>query len=128
VLSRDVTETGAARTPVLGADLERAFASGDPRLERLGMAGTSVCFHNRDAPAWSVTVLLDRMPPAVADGSEPAEVHIELTNSQSERLAVGLLALQAALLAGDAAFSGPVRKYLAVHSVLRALLIEQQRH
>jgi hypothetical protein len=109
---------------ILRARLERAFATTDSRLERLGMAGTSVRFQDRDLPDAAVTVLLDRQPPAVAGAEEPAEVRIVLSSEQFKRFALGILELQPALLNGEAAWSGPVRKYLAVHSVLRSLLID----
>jgi hypothetical protein len=106
--------------------VERALDVDDVRRVRLGMAGTSVCFQVRDRPEASVTVCLDRTPPCVMDGREPAEVLIELTAEQALRLARGLLELQAALIRGEASFAGPVRKYLAVHNVLRSLLIQQE--
>jgi putative sterol carrier protein len=96
----------------------------DPRLTRLSHAGTSVSFKNLDAPADSVTVLLDRDPPVVADGDEPAEITIELTEEQWTKVARGALSLPPALLTGTVAYRGPVRKYLTVEPVLRAMLAE----
>jgi hypothetical protein len=116
-----IDRPGAALRTKLG----RAFASGDSRLERLAIAGTSVNFVNRDEPDDSVTVLLDRNPPQVADGREPAEIRIDLTREQMGRLSIGLLEIQLVLMSGDVPFSGPVRKYLIVHSVLRGLLIDR---
>jgi hypothetical protein len=107
--------------------LEQALTIADSRLERLSMASTSVCFENIDAPSDSVTILLDRQPPTVTDGREPAEIQIALNADQIQRFATGLLELQADLLDGAAAFSGPIRKYLAVHSVLRSMLVQIQQ-
>jgi hypothetical protein len=100
------------------------LATGDPRLSRLGAAGTSVTFHNLDAPEASVTILLDRQPPDVTGEEEPAEITIDLTADQSARFARGAFSLPSALLSGDAYYRGPVRKYLAVDPVLRSLLAD----
>jgi hypothetical protein len=104
--------------------LATVFASGDPRLARLSAAGTSVCFHLIEAPHASVTVLLDRDPPGLAGGDEPAEITLELTAEQGGQLLTGALAAPAALLSGRIPYRGPVRKYLAVHPVLRGLLAD----
>jgi hypothetical protein len=110
--------------PHLRDRLESAFQTDDPRIGRLGGAGTSVCFQVLHDPTQSVTVLLDRDPPAVLGGDEPAEITIELDEQQAERLARGGLSLPPALLAGQIAYRGPVRKYLMVDPVLRALLAD----
>jgi hypothetical protein len=104
--------------------LGEVFAGGDPRLRRLSAAGTSVNFQIADAPQSSVTVLLDRQPPSLAGGDEPAEITIELTARQGVLFASGLLPVPSALLGGELPYRGPVRKYLAVHPVLRGLLAE----
>ena len=117
--------------PALGSDadllrerLGEGFAGGDPRLRRLSAAETSVSLQITDAPQSSVTVLLDRKPPSLAGGDEPAEITIELDEAQAERLARGGLSLPPALLAGQVGYRGPVRKYLMVDPVLRALLAD----
>jgi hypothetical protein len=112
------SEAGAA----LRRNLERVLASGDARLVRLSAAETSVSFRTRNAPDASVTILLDRHPPVLTDGDEPAEITIELTAAQARRLARGALLLPNALIGGEVAYTGPVRKYLAVDPVLRSLL------
>jgi hypothetical protein len=104
--------------------LTSALGTDDPRINRLGVAGTSVCFQVAHDPEQSATVLLDRVPPAVLAGDEPAEITIELDEAQAERLARGGLSLPPALLAGQIAYRGPVRKYLMVDPVLRALLAD----
>jgi hypothetical protein len=104
--------------------LAQVFAGGDPRLRRLSAAETSVTFQIADAPQSSATVLLDRQPPGLAGGDEPAEITIELTARQGVLFATGLLPVPSALLAGELPYRGPVRKYLAVHPVLRGLLAE----
>jgi hypothetical protein len=106
------------------ARLATVFASGDPRLARLSAAETSVTFQFVGAPQASVTVLLDRNPPALAGGDEPAEITLELTPEQGLQLLTGALAAPAALLSGRIPYRGPVRKYLAVHPVLRGLLAD----
>lgn len=104
--------------------LAAVFASGDPRLARLSAADTSVLFQFVGAPQASVTLLLDRHPPALAGGDEPAEIMLELTPEQGVQLLNGALAAPAALLAGRIPYRGPVRKYLAIHPVLRGLLTD----
>ena len=104
--------------------LATVFASGDPRLQRLSAAGTSVSLRFAGAPQASVTILLDREPPALADGDEPAEITLELTTEQGIQLLTGVLAAPAALLSGRIPYRGPVRKYLAIHPVLRGLLAD----
>ena len=112
---------------LLRVRLEQVLASGDPRLVRLAAAETSVDFHNVDAPEHSVTLLLDRKPPALAPKPEPAEITIELNAQEHLLFALGRLPLPTSLHAGRIPFRGPVRKYLAVHPVLRAMLAELDR-
>jgi hypothetical protein len=109
---------------LLRARLERVLATGDPRLDRLAAAGTSINFHIVDAPSASVTILLDRQPPGLGGADEPAEITIELTSRQVARFARGALSLPPALVTGEAPYRGPVRKYLAVDPVLRGLLAD----
>ena len=91
--------------------LGEVFAGGDPRLRRLSAAGTSVNLQITDAPQSSVTVLLDRQPPSLAGGDEPAEITIELTARQGVLFASGLLPVPSAMLGGELPYRGPVRKY-----------------
>lgn len=113
--------------PRLGERLRLAFGGDDPRLGRLAAAGTSVSFQIREDPEQSVTLLLDRDPPAVRRGDEPAEITIELDHEQAVMLARGALSLPPELLAGHIAYCGPVRKYLTVDPVLRAVLADLDR-
>jgi hypothetical protein len=106
----------------LRACFERVFSGKGRAIRRLGSAGTSVAFQLTGAQRGSVTVLLDRHPPCVTDGSEPAEILIELTTDQAEAFARGSLLLPTAILEGEIRFRGPVRKYLAVDPIIRALL------
>ncbi len=102
--------------------LELVLASRDPRVRRLGASGTSVTLIVKEAPDATVTVLLDRDPPAVVLGAEPAEITIELTRADATRFAHGQLSLPTALMGGHIPYRGPVRKYLVVDPVLRSLL------
>jgi hypothetical protein len=120
----DVTGTGSDGGLSLRARLERVVATGDPRLDRLAAAGTSVTFRIPEAPARSVTLLLDRRPPVVMGADEPAEITLELTREQAYRFERGRFALPPAALTGATPYSGPIRKYLAVDPVLRGLLAE----
>ena len=113
--------------PVVGLQqaLEQALAADQPaKLDRLGGADTSVSFRIAGERPEAVTVLLDRQPPCVVAGSEPAEVSIEIDRRQAELFVDGRLTLPALMLAGHVQYSGPVRKYLMVDSVLRSLLAE----
>jgi hypothetical protein len=103
--------------------LHAALSVEGAEVRRLGAAGTSVTLWVTDAQESSVTLLLDRQPPAVVDGREPAESVIELTSEQADRFARGLLPLPGMLVAGRMAHSGPIRKYLSVDPVLRSLLL-----
>ena len=111
--------------PPASARIVRALASPDPRIRRLAAAETSVTFVNLDAPDDSVTLLLDRDPPVAAGGHEPAEITIEMSAKQYELFSRGAFSLPAALMAGQASYRGPVRKYLSVDPVLRGLLEDQ---
>lgn len=111
----------AAQPLTLLDRIERALAIDDPAVFRLGAAGTSVTFVVPGAHEHSVTLLLDREPPEIGGGVS-GEVTIELTGTQAEAFSRGRLVLSIALLDGEAAYSGPVRKYLAVDPILRGLL------
>ncbi len=106
----------------LRESVERALDLGGRPVHRLGSAGTSVTFLVVEAEEMSLTLLLDRHPPEVVDGSEPAEITIELTPEQAARFARGELILPNCILRGEVPCRGPVRKYLAFDPILRALL------
>ena len=108
--------------PRLRERLATALAGDDPRIGRLTKSQTSVTFTIRDRPAAAATVLLDRNPPKVAAAVEPAEIVIEFDRAQAAQFAIGELSLPPRLLAGDVTYQGPIRKYLVVDPVLRAVL------
>jgi phospholipid/cholesterol/gamma-HCH transport system ATP-binding protein len=112
---------------VLRHALERAMRAADPGVGRLRHAQTSVRFEVRDTPG-AVTMLLDRDPPVVLDGDEPAEVTLVLDGEQAQRFAAGRLPIPTAIVLGDVAYEGPVRKYLEVDPILRRLLEGPGRH
>ena len=99
-------QDGLARRPELG--------------ERLAFAETSVCL--RAGRSQAVTLLLDRLPPEVHVGAQPAEVEVELPRGALDKLAAGELLLPLALMAGEARHAGPVRRLLGVSPILRSLL------
>jgi len=107
-------------TGTLRAALERALALGGRPVHRLGSAGTSVTFTIAGSDA--ATLLLDRHPPMICGGDEPAEIAIDLAEEQGERFLCGELTLPTDVLMGAVATRGPVRRYLALDPVLRALL------
>jgi hypothetical protein len=102
--------------------LAAALAGDDPRIGRLAKARTSVTFQIRGQPGAAATVLLDRDPPVLTATAEPAEIVIEFDQAQAASFAVGELSLPPRLLTGDVAYQGPIRKYLMVDPVLRAVL------
>ena len=69
-----------------------------------------------------MTLLLDREPPEVVAGVEPAEITIEMDREQAARFAAGELVLPNLILRDEVAWRGPVRKYLSLDPVLRGLL------
>lgn len=89
---------------------------------RLARARTSVAFDVLDRPEASATLLLDRFPPHVVKGLQPAEVTVRLTVDQVRRFARGELRLPVAVAAGEVAFEGPVRRYLGVDPIIRGKL------
>jgi hypothetical protein len=93
---------------------------GDARRTRLSIANTSVTFMVEGCAA--ATVLLDRDPPRVAGGIEPAEITVHFTAEAAASYGSGAVALGPVLLAGEVTCHGPIRKYLMVDSVVRRLL------
>ena len=108
----------------LRARVERALERGDRSVRRLSSAGTSVNLRCPERPGDSVTLLLDRDPPEIAGGDEPAEIVIELTARQADLFVAGELVLPTEIAAGRVAYHGPVRKFMAVAPVLRHLLAQ----
>lgn len=102
--------------------IERAVLDDDLAALRLGRSGTSVAFRVGDDTVNSVTLLLDRQPPEVRDGTEPAEVIIELTRELAARFLRGELVLGTAIYSGLVTCRGPVRRYLGVDPILRTQL------
>jgi len=118
----------SAATPpaVLRAALERAVRAGDPGVGRLRHAQTSARLQCSDGSG-AVTILLDRDPPVVLGDDEPAEVTLVLDPEQAVRFSQGRLPMPAAVVLGDVAHEGPVRKYLEVDPILRRLLATGRR-
>jgi len=102
--------------------IETAVLDDDLAALRLGRSGTSVAFRVGDDAGSSATLLLDRQPPEVRDGSEPAEVIIELTPETAARFLRGELVLGTAIYSGLVTCRGPVRRYLGVDPILRGQL------
>ena len=103
--------------------LARALdAEGDQRLRRLSHANTSVTFEVSGSTPTKMTLLLDRNPPELHGGDQPAAITITLTPEQADRFAIGALSLPVTLASGRATWTGPVRSYLMVDAVIRSLL------
>lgn len=111
------------RARELGGALDD-FVAGDGAAQlRVSRAGTTARFLVEDDGAESVTLLLDRRPPATCHGpGVDAEITVRLSGEQAGAMARGELVLATAILTGDVRVSGPVRKYLAVEPILRASL------
>lgn len=125
----DDDELGERTTRAAGLltlSLRTVLSSSRPAVRRLARAGTSVAFHLGESGA-GATLLLDRRPPEVIDGAEPAEIDIVLTPEQARAFANGSISLPIALVSREVGFRGPVRKYLAVDPIMRALLAELAR-
>ena len=120
-----VNEPPTVRTVNASGHLRRALlraiesGEGSRAVHRLGSAATSVTFHIEGHGR--VTLLLDRRPPMLTD-DEPGEITIELDVDQARRFSAGELVLSNHLLQGTVIAWGPVRKYLAVDPIVRALL------
>jgi phospholipid/cholesterol/gamma-HCH transport system ATP-binding protein len=99
--------------------LTQALSRPSRARARLGAAGTSIAFTADDERC---TLLLDRDPPAVVQGLEPTEIEITLPGETGRAFADGRLPMTGALARGAATARGPVRRYLAVDAILRALL------
>jgi phospholipid/cholesterol/gamma-HCH transport system ATP-binding protein len=101
--------------------LSRGLQSGHPSVDRLRHARTSIRFTIEDE---AVTLLLDRTPPEVTEGDEPAEIEITLTPEQAARYAAGKLPIPRAVVTGTVRSRGPVRKYLEVDAIVQWLIGE----
>jgi ABC-type multidrug transport system fused ATPase/permease subunit len=88
---------------------------------RLSYARTSVAFHVEGGNN-PCTLLLDRRPPTLTGGNEPAEIELHLTPRQAHRLALGRLPRPNAVLSRAVSSRGPVRRYLEVDPILQNLL------
>lgn len=104
--------------------LTQALAGNERSALRLLKSKTSVAFVVDDDTEHRVTLLLDRNPPAVGNGTAPSEARFHLTAAQAELFCAGRLPLPAALLNGDVSASGVVRPYLSVDAILRRLLAD----
>lgn len=113
---RPVADAGRLR-----ARLEEVLRLEDPAVLRLGSAGTSIAFVVTDGEPERVTLLLDREPPEISD-VESAEITVEMTARRAREFSTGRLVLSTCLIAGEAQYTGPARKYLAVDPILRGLL------
>jgi hypothetical protein len=94
----------------------------------LSHADATVRFVVVDEPQEAVTLLLDRRPPQVVNGDEPAEIVFELSREQAAQFIRGNLALPPAVLDGRVAAYGHARKYLTVDPILRRLLRDEEEN
>ncbi|MHB8694129.1 MAG: ABC transporter ATP-binding protein [Solirubrobacteraceae bacterium] len=119
-----VDPAGAARQ--LRAALNAVLTGDSPIIGRLSYARTSVRFDVQGA-SHPTTLLLDRRPPQLGAGEEPAEIEITLSAEQASRFALGGLPLPAAAVSGKIGVRGPIRRYLEVDPIVRGLLQAQAK-
>jgi SCP-2 sterol transfer family len=86
---------------------------------RMALADTTVRIQLADGPGYAITLLLDRDPIALSDGSGEPQIALAMTAVQLEGLARGELALAMEIAHGRVDYSGPVRKFLRVMPILR---------
>lgn len=93
--------------------------------QRASRAQTTVTIHvaqpDGSAPAPLAYLALDRDPVVVEPAGAEAEVDLILTREDLAALLAGDLHLALAIARGDVTFRGPVRKFLRITPVLRAL-------
>jgi phospholipid/cholesterol/gamma-HCH transport system ATP-binding protein len=120
--ARPVAPADAARE--LRAALTGVLTGDSPIIGRLSYARTSVRF-DVDGVSDPTTLLLDRRPPQLGSGDQPAEIEISLSADQALHYAFGDLPMPAAAVAGQIRVRGPVRRYLEVDPIIRGLLRSQ---
>lgn len=121
----DAAGTSAGPAEGLRDALARVLGCGDPIVDRLSYARSSVSFMV-SGEGDSVTLLLDRRPPKLGDHRDPAEIDIELSPEQAHLFVNGALSMPAAVATDAVAYRGPVRRYLEVDPILRRLLGEHR--
>lgn len=117
-----LTQSAIEAARRLGESVVHALELGGSAVHRLGPAGTSARFVVAGADERSVTLLLDRQPPQVVRGQEPAEIRIDFDTEQATLFSKGELIVPNCIVGGEVSYRGPVRKYLRVDPILRALL------
>jgi phospholipid/cholesterol/gamma-HCH transport system ATP-binding protein len=112
----------------LGDALRRALEhDGDARVLRLTRMGSSVRFVI-EGDDTTLTLLLDRTPPVVTSGDEPAEITFSVPRDLVAELAFGRLPMAPAVIAGEVTGSGPIRQYLEIDPILQSLLRDVAGH
>lgn len=107
--------------------LRELFAAADDGVasQRPSRAQTTVTIHVEQPDGTGPTPLaylaLDREPVVVERAGAKAEVDLVLTREDLAALLCGELHLALAIARGDVSYRGPVRKFLRITPVLRAL-------
>jgi hypothetical protein len=95
-------------------------AAEDPRLSKtLARAGATIRIELLDDPDLSVTLLLDRTPIEVVDGTTSADVNLSIASVDLDRLCSPDFHLAMAIVRGRVQYEGDVRKFLRVTPVVR---------
>jgi hypothetical protein len=89
--------------------------------DRLALASTTVAITLADEPDLSTTLLLDRSPIEIVDGAVDSEARMWIASVDLRRMWWGDFYLPMAIAKGRVRVSGPIRKFLRVVPILRAV-------
>ncbi len=99
----------------------QAAADNERLANRLAVANTSVRIELADEPDLAIALLLDSDGVRVVHGDTPTETVLSLSSVDLERLRSDHFNLPMAIARGRVAATGPVRKFLRVMPIVRAL-------
>jgi hypothetical protein len=89
--------------------------------DRLALANTTITITLADEPDLSTTLLLDRSPIEILDGSGDAEAAMWIASVDLRRIWSGDFFLPMAIAKGRVRIRGPVRKFLRIVPILHAI-------
>ena len=89
--------------------------------DRLALATTTVTITLADEPDLSTTLLLDRSPIEIVDGAADSEARMWIASVDLQRIWSGDFYLPMAIAKGRVRIRGPIRKFLRIVPILRAV-------